>query len=142
MNSHKRQLPKSYFTLLTRITKTIAMEKSQMNSKRKQLSKSCVIHFTRITYKIVMETVKWTLTKGNFQNIYHTFDKNNLNYCQEKKSNEFSQKAAFKTICQTLITITLDIAMVKYNMNFWKKATFKPYITLFTIITKKRHGQI
>ena len=32
--------------------------------------------------------------------------------------------------------------MVKCNMNFWKKATLKPYITLFTRITKKRHGQI
>ena len=26
--------------------------------------------------------------------------------------------------------------MVKCNMNFWKKATFKPYITFFTRITK------
>ena len=71
------------------------MDKSQMNSKRKQLSKSCVIHFTRITYEIVMEKVKSTLTKGNFQNIYHTFDKNNLNFCYGQKSNEFSQKATF-----------------------------------------------
>ena len=32
--------------------------------------------------------------------------------------------------------------MVKCNMNFWKTATSKPCITLFTRITKKSHGQI
>ena len=59
-----------------------------------------------------------------------------------KKSNKFSQKATFKTICHTFINISSILSWSKVKWICLKGQLFKQYVTLFTRINEKDHWQL